>query len=279
MEKRTDLVSRGATQRQVGLCAIAIGLFACAAAPSARAAHPNALWRVVHDLCATDVEVSGNPAPCAKVDLARGIAILKDIRGATQLLLVPTKRISGIEDPQLLEPASPNYWQAAWEARPLFEQRAGQPVPRDEIGLAINSAYGRSQSQLHIHIDCIRPDVRRALEADESRIRSRWSTLNVALAGRHYRAMRLNGADLGARDPFKLLARNDPRARANMGRETLVVVGASFKGGRPGFVLLSGRAKLRMSDQGHGEELLDHSCKVLAEQGRGPDDGRPSAAK
>ena len=91
--------------------------------------------------------------------------------------------------------------------------------------------------------------------------------------------MRLEGADLGSRDPFKVLADNDPKGRADIGRETLVVVGASFAGGRPGFVLLSGRARLATSDQGHGEELLDHSCEVLAEHGRGPDDGRPSAAE
>ncbi len=279
MQKRKRLPGRGVVKLLTWLCAIAIGLFVCIAVLRARGEHPNALWRVVHDLCMTDMKASGNPAPCAKVDLARGYAVLKDIRGATQLLLIPTTRVSGIEDPQLLAPTSPNYWQAAWEARQLFERRAGRPVPRDEIGLAINSAYGRSQDQLHIHIDCVRPDVLRALRANEPKLRTRWSNLNVDLAGSHYRAMWIDGADLGSRDPFKLLADNDPKARADMGRETLVVVGASSAGGAPGFVLLSARANLATFDQGHGEVLLDHQCEVLTQQGRVPDGARPSAGE
>jgi hypothetical protein len=48
-----------------------------------------------------------------------------------------------------------------------------------------------------------------------------------------------------------------------MGRETLVAVGASFQGGKLGFVLLSDRANPALGDIGHGEELLDPACKVL----------------
>jgi CDP-diacylglycerol pyrophosphatase len=199
------------------------------------------------------------------VDLTRGYAILKDIQGATQLLLIPTNRVTGIEDPQVLAPASPNYWQAAWEARRLFERRAGRPVPREDVGLAVNSLYGRSQNQLHIHIDCVRPEVQSALRTNALQIGPRWSDLNVDLAGRRYRVMGVEGADLGSRDPFKLLAEGDPSARADMGRETLVVIGASFPDGKPGFVLLSDRVDVATLDQGHGEDLLDHKCQTLTE--------------
>ena len=64
------------------------------------AAHPNALWHIVHDLCVTDMNTSGNPAPCAVVDLDQGFAVLKDIQGATQYLLLPTARVTGIESPR-----------------------------------------------------------------------------------------------------------------------------------------------------------------------------------
>ncbi|XLM23386.1 CDP-diacylglycerol diphosphatase, partial [Chromobacterium piscinae] len=30
----------------------------------------------------------------------------------------------------------------------------GEPLPRQAVSLAINSQYGRSQNQLHIHISC-----------------------------------------------------------------------------------------------------------------------------
>ncbi len=245
------------------LAAIVLAGLALIAASRARAADPNALWHIVHDLCVTDVKVSGNPAPCSKVDLAHGYAVLKDIRGDTQLLLIPTDRVTGIESPKLLAPNSPNYWQAAWDAVPILEKRVGHPVPRDDIGLAINSIYGRTQNQLHIHIDCVRPSVQRALQADEAKIGERWSALKVPLAGHDYRARRLMGADFGAHDPFKLLADGDPEARAGMGRETLVAIPMAFAGGAPGFILLSDRASLMPLDKAAGEELLDHSCAVL----------------
>jgi CDP-diacylglycerol pyrophosphatase len=228
----------------------------------ARAAHPTALWRVVHDLCVTDKTLIGLPAPCLSVDLVRGVAVVKDAGHATQLLLVPTNKVTGIESPSLLAPGSPNYWRAAWETRPAFEREVGHPVARENIGLAVNSRFGRTQDQLHIHIDCLRADVRQALRAHEREIGDSWSTLGFDLAGHRYRARRLDGADLGTRDPFKLLAEDD-EARADMGRETLALVGVSFEGGAPGFVLLSDRADLPRGDKAASEDLLDHGCGVL----------------
>jgi CDP-diacylglycerol pyrophosphatase len=244
----------------IGFCALVVtfGLFVSIAAWPSRAAGPNALWHIVHDLCVPDMQAKSLPAPCTAVDLTQGYAVLKDLRGATQLLLIPTDRVSGIEDPKLLAASSPNYWQAAWSARGLFEQRVGRPVPRDAIALAVNSLYGRSQNQLHIHIDCVRADVRQALR----RLRppdSRWSSFNAALAGHRYRVMRLDGDDLAGRDPFKLLADGDPQARADMRRETLAVIG-----GASGFFLLSDRADWTRHDDAHGEVLMDHECRVLS---------------
>ena len=48
----------------------------------------------------------------------------------------------------------------------------GGPVPDDRLGMAINSAYGRSQNQLHIHLTCLREDVRRQLQAERPTYRS-----------------------------------------------------------------------------------------------------------
>jgi CDP-diacylglycerol pyrophosphatase len=248
------------TSLRLGIIALA-GL-ALIAASRARAADPDALWHVVHDLCVTDMKVSGAPAPCSKVDLAGGYAVLKDIRGDTQLLLIPTDRVTGIESSKLFEAGSPNYWQAAWDALPLFEQRTGgRPVRRGDVALAINSLYGRTQNQLHIHIDCVRPSVQQILADNQSKIGEHWSDLGVTLTGHHYRVRRLMGADFGARDPFKLLA-DDPTARADMSLETMVAIGATFPDGRPGFILLARAGQLPF-DKAAGEELQDHSCAVL----------------
>jgi CDP-diacylglycerol pyrophosphatase len=249
------------TQAITGLLA-ATGLMACLTAPRATAANPDAIWHVVHDQCAPDMAASHRPAPCDAVDLAAGYAVLKDLHGATQLLLIPTDRITGIEAPEILAANAKNYWQDAWAARPIFQRRAPRPVPREDLGLAINSKYGRSQNQLHIHIDCVRPDVRQALAANQGRIGPGWAPLDVDLAGRRFHARRVDGVELGSTNPFRLLA-EDPQARADMGRETLVAVGMTFAGGRPGFVLLSDRAEPLLGDIGHGEDLLDPACKVL----------------
>jgi CDP-diacylglycerol pyrophosphatase len=267
MQNRAHIQGQEAAKLSLGLVAIAIaiGVVAWIAASPAQPAGPDALWHIVHDLCVIDMKANGLPAPCTAVNLSQGYAVLKDIRGQTQLLVIPTSRVTGIEDPKILEPTSPNYWQAAWETRPLFEKRIGRPVPREDIGLAINSFYGRSQNQLHIHIDCVRPDVQSALQANQAAIGPMWSDLNPDLAGRHYRVMRIEGADIGSRNLFKLLADGDPRARTDMGRETLVAIGATFRDGKPGFVLVSGRADLTTANVGHGEDLLDHDCKVLSQ--------------
>ena len=239
-----------------------VGVLACTPR-AANSADPNALWHIVHDLCVPDMNTSGLPAPCSAVDLAGRYAVLKDIRGTTQLLLIPTDRVVGIESAQLLAADAPNYWQDAWDSKPLFEKRAGQQVPREDLGLAINSIDGRSQNQLHIHIDCVRPDVQKLLAANEARIGHAWSDLHADFPGRHYRGQTSRGRRLRRAAIRSQLLAEDGDAASNMGSETLVVIGAVFADGQPGFWLLSDRSNLALLDKGHGEELLDHRCRVL----------------
>lgn len=238
-------------------------LFVALLAPTVASARSLALWRIVHGLCASDIKLAGRPAPCLAYDREAGWAVLKDLRGKTQILLVPTMRVSGIESPKLLEPGDPNYWQAAWEARSWFERRAGGDVSRDDIGMAINSRYGRSQDQLHIHIDCVRTDVRAVLAAHADQIGESWRPLGAKLAGEAYEARRVTGAELGARDPFRLLAEGDMAAAVDMGAETLAVLGATFASAEPGFWLLAARGGVAENPHGSAETLLDHGCAVL----------------
>lgn len=238
--------------------ALVVGALACLSAAPAQAAHPNALWRVVHGLCLRDMRLRGRPAPCLAVDLSRGVAVVPDPQRATQVLLVPTARLPGIESPLLLRDGRPNYWQAAWEARWFVQRRAGRPLPRDLVAMAINSARSRSQNQLHIHVDCVRPEVRAALVARDAQIGPAWRTFPVVLRDQVWKVRKLRGAELGRRDPFRLLASGDPAARRGMGLYALAVVGATFPDGSPGFYLLS-----TSRGQAFGEVLLDHRCAVL----------------
>ena len=152
---------------------------------------------LVSTRCVPNQLQNGDPKPCASVDLNGGYVILKDRRGLTQYLLIPTMRVSGIESAYLLAPGAPNYFADAWRERGYVERAAGRALPRPAISLAINSAEGRSQNQLHIHIDCIRADVQEVLGRELSMIADAWAPLSEPLvAGHHYRAIRVLGDTL-----------------------------------------------------------------------------------
>ncbi|HEY2483058.1 MAG TPA: CDP-diacylglycerol diphosphatase [Caulobacteraceae bacterium] len=251
--------------KRLGFLVLSVCLAFGVSASPISSPHSNALWRVVHGLCMTDMMLSGAPAPCLEVNRRGGYAVLRDPQAATEVLVVPTTKIIGIEGPELQVPGGPNYWQAAWDARRYLEERAGRAAPREDVGMAVNSVFGRSQDQLHIHIDCVSAKVRTALAAHAEEIGEVWAPLDFDLAGRMYRARRVNGDALGARDPFKLLATGDSEAGDDMGRQTLAVVGVRSADGRPGFVLLAATGGTPENPDGSSESLLDHSCAVLDE--------------
>jgi len=226
-------------------------------------ADPDALAKIVEGKCVPDQQTNNKPAPCVLVDLPGHYAVLKDLVGKTQYLLIPTERVEGIEAPELETPGAVNYFEAAWEARRFMEQSAGKPVPRDVVGLAINSVKGRTQNQFHIHVDCMRTDVLAALKAADASIGTAWAPLPAPLAGHPYQAMRIEGADLSQVNPFALLATGIPAAGADMGDQTLVAVAATFGDGKDGFYLLTDHVDIAHADLGSGEELQDHDCAVL----------------
>jgi len=236
-------------------------------APSARAEDPDALWKIIDNRCVPDQVQHATPAPCMLVDLNGGVehgyVLLKDRDGATQILLMPTAKITGIESPAILAPDATNYFAQAWLALPRLDALAKRSLPRDDVSLAINSISGRSQNQLHIHIDCISAEVRDSLRQYASEIGDNWAPLRVKLAGHQYLAMRLFGGQLTERNPFRLLADGVPGAAADMGHQTLVVTGIVLADGSPGFILLADHADPATGDRGSGEELQDHACRGL----------------
>jgi CDP-diacylglycerol pyrophosphatase len=244
--------------------AITVSSVGFGAGPMAHAADPDALWKIVSEKCVPKAAAAvAPPAPCRLVDLTQRYAVLKDLVGASQYLLIPTDKVTGIESPLLAEPATPNYFAAAWEARQFMAESLARPVPRDDVSLAINSQPGRTQNQLHIHVDCVNADVARTLQANEDGIGATWAALPVRLAGHTYVAMRIEAADLADVNPFRLLAEGVPGAGTDMGDQTIVAVAATFQDGRDGFILLADHADLASGDRGSGEELQDHDCAIL----------------
>jgi CDP-diacylglycerol pyrophosphatase len=249
-------------------------LLLLAALPSAQAADRDALRHIVQDECLPHWRAQHEAAPCEQLvlraaDAQDGYAVLADRKGGAHFLLIPTLTVSGIEDPSLLRATSPNYFAAAWAARARMDTVVGHPLRRDAIGLAINSSLTRGQDQLHIHIECLRPEVYQALHTPAAlAIGSRWTTLTIEDSPFH--ALRVAGEDLGTANPFRLLAEGVPEARRTIGEYTMLLAGMQFHDG-PGFLLLAGRtptrtqALLGIRPSGlvaPGETLLDARCAV-----------------
>jgi CDP-diacylglycerol pyrophosphatase len=226
-------------------------------AAAASCANRDALREIVQDQCLPHWREQHSAAPCVEVHLddaahaERGYAVLTDRKGGAHFLLIPTRTISGIESPTLEEPGAPSYFQAAWQAREQLNGAIGRQIPARLIGLAVNPPHARGQDQLHIHIECLRPDVYETLARQATHVSSSWSP--VTLGGASYWVRSISG-NLDVDDPFKVLASHPPQADRGMSDYTLVVAGASSED--RGFIMLA-------SASAAGELLLDSTCAAL----------------
>jgi CDP-diacylglycerol pyrophosphatase len=238
------------------LVLILLALGGCQTAGTGR----NALWTIVSGSCVPHA-AAGNPAPCLAVDSRTGTALLKDEKGRTQVLLIPTTKVTGIEDPQVLTRTGDPYFATAWSAGTLqVDALVGKTVPRQDLSLAINSPFARSQDQLHIHVDCISLAARAQLVQFAGTIGTNWAPLPVPLNGEPYWAIRAPSLD-APHDPFQLVAEGLlPKIGGSMDRMTIVVVGS-----QPGFIVLAGQADRARGDFGNGEALQDHDCALASE--------------
>lgn len=158
-------------------------------------ARSDALWGVVDKLCMANYQQKRDPAPCEQIYMpqgkAQGFSVLQNPRYPYHFILVPTAPLSGIESPLLLAGERTDYFGYAWLMRYRLAAEYGGPVPDDSLGMAINSAYGRSQNQLHIHLTCLREDVRRQLQAERPYIQEQWRPLPDKLLRHTYYARRV----------------------------------------------------------------------------------------
>src|SRR5271163_3674121 len=164
--------------------ALGLGVWASVLAFGSPArADPMALWRIVRGACVPHVEAGEGPKPCESVDLnggvAEGVAILKDLVGVAQMLAIPTRRITGVEDPQMLTPDAPKVFSDGWGAKALVQARLGHALPREAVALAINSKWARSQDQLHVHVDCAAVPVVKALAEYAPPLDGQWRAMTL----------------------------------------------------------------------------------------------------
>lgn len=219
----------------------------------------NALWQIINEKCLPNMAANGKPAPCQQVNRAQGYVTLKDLNGPLQYLLMPIEKITGMESPIILEPTTPNLFADAWQQRALLAQKRGAPIADSALSLAINAQYGRTQNQLHIHISCLRPDVRQQLDALSPKLNAQWQS--ATLRKHRYQVRTLSVAELAQQSAFIRLADEIPHARSEMGKYGLAL--AQLPDGRLALLALE-RNWLKLNS-GSAEELQDHKCAILAQ--------------
>ena len=232
----------------------------------AAAGEPGLLWRVVQTCVATH-KLIGTAFPCLAVSLSggpeRGFAVVRAPFEATHVVVTPTVRTIGIEAEQLRADDAPNYFADAWTARHFVADGLRHEPTRTDLAMAVNSRPGRSHDQLHIHVDCIRQDVKRTLSGQLASFRpGSWTKAVVLPRAPHYSATALEEGDLASTNIFKLVQNGLGVAAEDMEEVTIVVVGADVHR-RPGFIVLARRRIANTRDEAHGEALMDHACSAF----------------
>lgn len=162
----------GALRTAIAL--VAASLAGCAAW-SAAAHDPGALWKIVDqcvntrsaDYCACDAFAGtccGSPrmpdSDAVWAETPEFVAI-RDIKmcgcpaGFVSGLAMPRTRVTGIEDPRRPD----GIWPFAWSVA------LGKIANAGEIGLVINPRGARTQNEMHVHIERLRPVGRAAIDA------------------------------------------------------------------------------------------------------------------
>lgn len=230
--------------------------------PVADAANParDVLWVALQG-CVLAKKAAGRSFPCLSVDLGDGTrpgtAVLRAPGQPTHTVVMPTDNVSGIEAPVLQGPRGGAYWRAALEARHFVSDALQGRLPVAAVGLEVNSVGGRSQDQLHIHLDCMHRGVMAALKAHGAAVGESWGPFPVPLEEEQYLALRVPAEAVERFNPFEALARV-PGWNGTLHDASFVAVAADPDDPRAGMIVLAYRMP-----EASAEELMDHACRAI----------------
>jgi CDP-diacylglycerol pyrophosphatase len=236
--------------------------FAFAAQGAVSGASRGALWQVIQ-ACLINHALTGAAFPCLEVNVSggneRGYAILRPPLGAADLILAPTRRIVGVEDPSLEALDAPNYFEDAWNARRFLQRGLKRPLQRDDVVLAVNSRQSRTQDQLHIHIGCLSPKAMETIRLFAPALsESRWIPLGRSFHGLEFWGRLVVAENLIGVNPFRLAAEAWPEQFKDRSQLTIAVAGIRLSDRRDGFVLLASYDN--PLGQFSAEDFLDYSA-------------------
>jgi CDP-diacylglycerol pyrophosphatase len=218
----------------------------------------SALWRLAQS-CAQNLKNDPDCRAYARDNDAEYV-ILKDHntrRKPANYLIIPVSCVTGIEDSRVFSSSVVDLWEDAW-----LWSRKYPGVPAARTGLAINSKWGRTQNQLHIHISCVRPDVASYLRTkDIPMYPAKAVALHLSPDDCLYKAVKVTGFT-GENSPFKVLlatlGHKDGHAvkDGDLQNQTVAVVGSE----KPDefYVLATSAEDAHCS---HAEELLEQTCQ------------------
>lgn len=220
----------------------------------------SALWAVVRS-CVLAKASLGTSFPCLEVSPPGqdepGFAVIRAPGQTTHIIVTPTDRIPGIESPLVLKPPAGGYWRAALAARRFVVEASNGRAPLDVVGLALNSQRTRSQDQLHIHAECVRPDVLQAIRSQAGEIGPAWRLLPRPVDRDRLFARTITAATLAHDNLFALLAEL-PGLDGDISHVTALVVAAGGGTGEPErFYVMAGSSRSRTI-----EGYLNESCRA-----------------
>ena len=258
MRTATSMITDGRPGRRIALTAVLIGLVVAYPASAGSDPTRDVLWMALKT-CVLAKRLANRTFPCLSVDLGDGerpgTAVLRAPGEPTHIVVMPTDTVSGLESAPLRGPRGVSYWKAALAARHYVTDSLPKHVPDGDIGLAVNSARGRSQDQLHIHLDCLRPKVLDALDAHGRAVGKTWAPFPVPLAYDRFLAIRVRAADVETFNPFAALT--SLPGRRDLTRTTFAAVSTRPNDPEPGILLLAYRGR-----QASAEDIMDHGCSV-----------------
>ncbi|WP_189523596.1 CDP-diacylglycerol diphosphatase [Nostoc sp. PA-18-2419] len=218
------------------------------------------LWKKVQE-CTRNQKEKKDPSPCKEVNLTKNYAIVYD--HASEFLLIPTVKITGIEDPKIWNyknnPYYPYFWYFAWnETRNYIPNKTAE-----QLGLAVNSKYSRGQDQLHIHMSCINKKVSDKLNelAKVQKITTKWPDINTPNfenpnhTNDKYRVKILS--DFGSQvNPFTLV-KDYVGSKYSIDEQSIALARRNQKE----FYILNSDSHTS-NNKGHAEYLLDENCST-----------------
>lgn len=232
------------------LCASLLLLFS----HSARADR-DFLWKEIGGVCVPAYKSHDVYGSCALVNLDQDYAIFKVDRDPYQFLLIPTGKVTGIEDIKLQQASEPNRFFDAWQSRGFMTQRLPTLIKEHMISLAVNAANARTQDQLHIHISCLSHEARKviaSLPADQ--LNGQWSARPVEIGAYRYFHKKLSLAELKSQNLFIVA-----KAKVDQEKGNIAFTGIGLVNLDPhSFLMLLG---IGTDEQGvAAERIQDHRC-------------------